>query len=118
MTTKSAASNRHQRDASQHEDLDSLKAARIEKASQMRAAGIEPYAYKFTRTHMAQDLQDSYSNLEAGEEVDDRVAIAGRIMLRRVFGKLAFFTLQDVSGTIQLYLDKKRITAAMGGRGV
>ncbi|MGK7908275.1 MAG: lysine--tRNA ligase [Synechococcus sp.] len=94
--------------------MDALKAARIEKLSQLRAAGIEPYAYKFNRTHMAQDLQDSYVDLGAGEEVDDRVAIAGRIMLRRVFGKLAFFTLQDQSGTIQLYLDKKRITVGMG----
>ena len=114
MSTKPAASDKSQRDASHHEDIDVLKAARIEKANQLRAAGIEPYAYKFTRTHLAQDLQNSYANLGAGEELNDRVAIAGRIMLRRVFGKLAFFTLQDVSGTIQLYLDKKRITAGMG----
>ncbi|MGK7910404.1 MAG: lysine--tRNA ligase [Synechococcus sp.] len=94
--------------------MDALKAARIEKVQQLRSADIEPYAYKFDRTHMAQALQDSYVELEAGAEVDEHVAIAGRIMLRRVFGKLAFFTLQDVSGTIQLYLDKKRITAGMG----
>jgi len=38
---------------------------------------------------------------------DLEVAIAGRILVRRVFGKLAFFSLQDETGTIQLYLDKK-----------
>ena len=41
------------------------------------------------------------------------MSIAGRITARRVFGKLAFFTLQDETGTIQLYLDKKEITAGM-----
>ena len=114
MSIKPATSKPPQTDANQPEDIDALKAARIEKVQQLRAANIEPYAYKFDRTHMAQDLQDSYVDLEAGAEVNDCVAIAGRIMLRRVFGKLAFFTLQDVSGTIQLYLDKKRITAGMG----
>jgi len=42
--------------------------------------------------------------LPSGEEVDLEVAIAGRIV-RRVFGKLA--SLQDETGTIQLYLDEK-----------
>ena len=96
------------------EDIDALKAARIEKVHQLRSQGIEPYAYQFDRTHVARELQAKYVDLEAGQEVDERVAIAGRIMLRRVFGKLAFFTLQDESGTIQLYLDKKRIGAGMG----
>ena len=35
---------------------------------------------------------------------------AGRIMIRRVFGKLAFFNLQDDTGSIQLYMDAGRIT--------
>ena len=37
------------------------------------------------------------------------MAVAGRIMAKRVFGKLAFFTLQDESGTIQLHLEKNRL---------
>lgn len=37
------------------------------------------------------------------------VSIAGRIMIRRVFGKLAFFTLQDETGLIQLYIEKGRL---------
>jgi lysyl-tRNA synthetase class 2 len=45
--------------------------------------------------------------------VEQEVAIAGRILARRVFGKLAFFSLQDETGTIQLYLDKKTIQATM-----
>lgn len=37
------------------------------------------------------------------------VAVAGRVMTRRVMGKLAFVTLRDDSGTIQLYVDKSRL---------
>ncbi len=96
------------------ESDDALKAARLQKVKELRDQGTEPYAYRYTPTDHAQDLQDRYADLEAGAEVPDHVAVAGRIMLRRVFGKLAFFTLQDRSGTIQLYLDKKRITASMG----
>jgi len=58
-------------------------------------------------------LQEQFADLASGEEVDLEVAIAGRIMARRVFGKLAFFTLQDETGTIQLYLDKNRIQESM-----
>ncbi len=95
---------------------DELRAARIEKAAQLQAAGFQPYAYRWESTHHAQDLQDKYQDLPAGEGVEEQVALAGRILTRRVFGKLAFFTLQDESGIIQLYLDKKHIQAHMGER--
>jgi lysyl-tRNA synthetase class 2 len=90
--------------------LDDLMARRLEKAEQMRAAGEEPYAYSFDATHMATELAEEFAELPAGE-VDDEadVAVSGRILMKRVFGKLAFFTLQDSSGTVQLYLEKKRI---------
>lgn len=45
-----------------------------------------------------------------GEEDEDAdVTVAGRVMAKRVFGKLAFFTLQDESGTMQLQLEKGRL---------
>jgi len=37
------------------------------------------------------------------------VAVAGRVMTRRVMGKLAFFTLSDETGTIQLFLEKSSL---------
>lgn len=93
---------------------DDLRATRIDKAKQLQDLGFTPYAYRWEVTHSADDLQTTYADLPAGESVDVEVAIAGRIMARRVFGKLAFFTLQDETGTIQLYLDKKTIQATMG----
>ena len=77
----------------------------------MREAGVEPFDYTYKQTHSAAQLASLYEGkLEGGEEdVEADIAVAGRIMTRRVFGKLAFYTLQDESGTIQLQFDKKRL---------
>ena len=90
-----------------------IRANRIEKIAQIKDLGLNPYSYKWEITHHAQQLQDKYTHLTDGEEVADEVSIAGRIMARRVFGKLAFFELQDETGKIQLYLEKKRINNTM-----
>ena len=94
-----------------------LRATRLEKLDQLRAVGMNPFAYSWRSSHTMVDLQSKYADLPNGEEIeDDEVAIAGRIMARRVFGKLAFFTLQDETGNIQLFLDKNRIQECMGDR--
>ena len=91
--------------------LDEIRATRLEKIVQLKEQGLNPYAYKWESSHNAAQLQEEYAELGNGEEVETEVTIAGRIMARRVFGKLAFFSIQDETGTIQLYLDKKRINA-------
>lgn len=96
-------------------NLEEIRATRIEKVAQLLDLGLNPYAYKWESSHHAAELQSKYVDLAAGEEVEDLVAIAGRIIARRVFGKLAFFELQDETGKIQLYLDKKRINNTMSG---
>ena len=60
-----------------------------------------PYRYEPDAT--AAQLQAEFAALEPGTETDRRVTIAGRLMLRRVQGKLAFGTLQDGTGRIQLF---------------
>ena len=52
-------------------------------------------------------LITKYPDLPAGHETQDVVTIAGRLMLRRVQGKLAFGTLDDSSGRIQLFAPAK-----------
>jgi len=79
----------------------------------LQKAGLNPYAYQWKSTAHAQQLQEQYADLAPGEEISTEVAIAGRIIARRIMGKLAFFNLQDETGTIQLYLDKKRISETM-----
>ncbi|PON64164.1 Aminoacyl-tRNA synthetase, class II (D/K/N)-like [Parasponia andersonii] len=93
---------------------ESVRAIRLQKIEELRSKGLEPYAYRWDRTHSANQLQETYRNLENGEEVNsekDHVSIAGRIVARRAFGKLAFLTLRDDSGTIQLYCEKGRLVS-------
>jgi lysyl-tRNA synthetase, class II len=91
-----------------------LRATRVEKVEQLKQLGMNPFAYSWAVSHSMADLQSKYADLPNGEEKADDVAVAGRIMARRVFGKLAFFTLQDETATIQLYLEKSRIEENMG----
>eukprot|EP00977_Amphora_coffeiformis_P005095 scaffold1071_cov166-Amphora_coffeaeformis.AAC.3 len=89
-----------------------LRLRRLAKVDAMREAGVEPFEYTFSTTHTASELIKLYDGkLEGGEEDEEaNVSVAGRIMTRRLFGKkLAFFTLQDETGTIQLQFEKSRL---------
>jgi lysyl-tRNA synthetase, class II len=59
--------------------------------------------YRYEKTHSAADVRDQFPDLEPGTETGKVVSVAGRLMLRRVQGKLAFGTLQDSTGRIQLF---------------
>ena len=61
------------------------------------------FPYRYDVTHSVSEIVDAHTDLEAGTETDTVVTIAGRLMLRRDQGKLAFGTLQDSSGRIQLF---------------
>ncbi len=78
------------------------KKIRIEKLGKLRALGLNPYPYRFERTHMISALRDR------AEEVDgaDTIAIAGRIVAKRGHGKTIFADLEDGSGKLQIYFRK------------
>ena len=57
----------------------------------------------FRPTSTAADLQERWSALPPGTETGEEVAVAGRLMLRREQGKVAFGTLDDATGRIQLF---------------
>ncbi|KZV43824.1 pentatricopeptide repeat-containing protein mitochondrial-like [Dorcoceras hygrometricum] len=85
-------------------DRDAIRSIRIKKMQELRSIGLNPYAYKWDRTHTANQLQEIYRDLGNGKEStveNDHVSVAGRIVARRAFGKLTFLTLRDDSGTIQ-----------------
>ncbi|GAX78961.1 hypothetical protein CEUSTIGMA_g6401.t1 [Chlamydomonas eustigma] len=94
-----------------------IKAVRLKKAQDLREAGLEPYAYRFDRTHYTAELQETYRTLPDGveDEAETKVAVAGRIMAKRVMGKLAFLTLRDDRGQIQLYVDRLRLNDSQPG---
>ena len=63
--------------------------------------------YQFAPDSKIEGVITKHAGLGAGEETDDVVTIAGRLMLRRVQGKLAFGTLDDGSGRLQLFAPSK-----------
>src|SRR5690606_19937471 len=89
-------------------DENSLIAERRGKLATLRGQGVA-FPNDFRRTDHAGDLQDEYADAEAWsaealQETGRRVAVAGRMLAKRVMGKAAFVQLQDVSGGIQLFL--------------
>ena len=92
--------------------MSDLRETRLEKARALEALGQTPYALSFAPSHRTAQLQLAHADLAKGEERSEPVAVAGRLMTRRVMGKLAFFTLADETGPIQLYIDKASLEAA------
>src|SRR5438874_1420559 len=78
---------------------DDQREARIAKLARLRAAGVDPYPYRFARTHLSSELHERFEELEGQE-----VAVAGRLVgALRVMGKAGFVHLQDAAGRIQLF---------------
>lgn len=81
-----------------------LLASRREKLARLRAQGIDPYPYRYPRTHTAGAVRAAYGNLSPNERSGAQVGLAGRITALRRMGKAAFADLLDGSGRIQLHL--------------
>jgi len=78
--------------------LDELLAHRREKLARLKAKGINPYPYKFERTHFSEEIKAGFAALEEKE-----ARVAGRIRSFREHGKSTFFHIQDDLGQIQIY---------------
>ena len=95
--------------------MSELRDTRLEKSRALADLGQGPYALNFQPTHRMAALQEAHADLPNGEERAVTVSVAGRVMTRRVMGKLAFFTLADETGTIQLFLEKAGLEAQQEG---
>lgn len=80
-----------------------LIASRREKLARLRAQGIDPYPHQFQRTHTAAALRAAYSDLPPQSRTGLEARVAGRLMARRVLGRIAFAVLQDQTDKIQLF---------------
>ncbi|MFK8022095.1 MAG: lysine--tRNA ligase [Pseudomonadales bacterium] len=91
------------------EDENKLIAERRQKLSAIREQR-NAFPNHFRRSDYANELQNEFAENEkaALEELDHQVAVAGRIMRKRG----PFLVLQDVSGQIQLYIDRKALSEA------
>ena len=87
------------------QDINQLLKVRREKLAELQAAGKNPFEItKCTVTHHAQEIKDHLSDLEGQD-----VAIAGRMMSKRVMGKASFCHVQDLTGLIQVYVTRDEL---------
>lgn len=93
--------------------LQDYRDERLRKLEQLRELGVEAFPADSHRTHMIQETLYKFNEL--GEKL---VTVAGRITSIRSFGKLAFIRLRDVSGEVQLYLQKDDVAELDAPRGV
>ena len=79
---------------------------RREKAEHLKELNIDPFGQKFERNGYASEIKEKYQDVEHDkfEEINDEYTVAGRIMFIRKMGKASFFTIQDKSGKIQIYI--------------
>ena len=95
-----------EQDQSTGSGLVAEQARRLARLDDMRASGIEPYPYRFDRSHTLGDVRAAWGELEAGTETDHEVTVAGRLMLKRDTGKLVFATIRDRTDEVQLFISK------------
>ncbi|MDX9714717.1 MAG: lysine--tRNA ligase [Dissulfurispiraceae bacterium] len=90
------------------EDINELIEQRIKKLNDLREMQIDPYSGHFEPVNLASDIISAYSGADKSVlEADPvKVALAGRIVAFRDFGKAAFAHIQDATGKIQIYIKK------------
>lgn len=93
--------------AQENQALDTNEQVEIrkEKLETLKAAGKDPFVTtKFDVTHHSVDIRNDFDNLE-----NKQVAIAGRMMFKRIMGKASFCNLSDRYGSIQCYVARDSI---------
>ncbi len=98
-----------------------VELARREKLAELRSRGVEPFPYRFERTHTAAEAVAALGPAGEGEGEGEggdgggegpEVAVAGRLVALRAHGKTTFAHLADRSGRIQLYFRLDDLGAA------
>ena len=79
---------------------------RREKCEKLRELGLDPFGQRYNREDYAKDIKEKYCDVDHDkfESMDDTAKVAGRIMFIRKMGKASFFTIQDKTGFIQIYI--------------
>jgi lysyl-tRNA synthetase class 2 len=86
--------------------FEKLRAVRLEKLEALRAAGLNPYPYRFERTHTVEQCRSGEKELSESETT---VSVAGRVMSIRGHGKTMFGHVEDPSGRVQMYVRRDDI---------
>ncbi|HJE93979.1 lysine--tRNA ligase [Anaerotignum lactatifermentans] len=96
--------NQPAQEMTQQELSEQIKIRR-EKLAQLQAEGKDPFEItKCEVTHHSDEIKDNFDELEGKD-----VAIAGRLMSKRIMGKASFCNIQDRNGNIQSYVSRNDI---------
>ncbi len=88
---------------------DQIIQERIKKINLLKEEGINPYPPRFDlheKKTWSKNILEKYSKLKVEEKSKSFEIVAGRVMMKRSFGKLSFVKLQDLRGNIQLVFQK------------
>ena len=87
------------------EELSELLKVRREKLDELRKAGVDPFPYRYEKSHSAAGILGKYKDIKEEEKDQEKeeVSIAGRLMTKRGHGKASFAHIQDPTGRIQIY---------------
>lgn len=94
-----------QKENQAEQELNHVLKARRDKLAELQAEGKDPFQItNYDVTAHSTDVRDDYSQWEGKE-----ASIAGRMMFKRVMGKASFCNVQDLKGTVQIYVARDSI---------
>ena len=115
--------NNEQQEPISAEEENKLIAQRREKLQGLRARAEElgdtAFPNTFRRDSLASDILTHYQD-KSNEELEAssvRVSVAGRMMAKRVMGKASFAQVQDMSGRIQLFVQRDSLAEGVYNEG-
>ena len=87
-------------------DFSEQELVRREKRDKLVELGLDPFGQRYDREDYAKDIKEKYAEVDHDqfENMEDTAKVAGRIMFIRKMGKASFFTIQDKTGSIQIYI--------------
>ncbi len=93
----------NQNAADQASTLNDERATRLAKRAALFEAGQNPYPEHSELEDYVADIEAKYAELADGEDTEDVVKIAGRVVAKRGQGKIMFIVVRDATGEIQLF---------------
>lgn len=89
--------------ADQASTLNDERATRLAKRAALFEAGQNPYPEHSELEDYVADIEAKYAELADGEDTEDVVKIAGRVVAKRGQGKIMFIVVRDATAEIQLF---------------
>lgn len=93
--------------------LKDFRDERLKKLEQLNRLGVNPYPARSSRTHNLSAIINNFEQLEGTQ-----ATVLGRIVGLRKFGKLAFLTIQDEEGKLQLFLRAGETNTLDASKGI